>query len=391
MLRRSYLSSIVSSLLICVWAFAASAEERPAEPTFETKAPYAILVDARSGSVFFEKAADVSVPPASMSKLMTQAIVFDALKEGKIKEHELIPISEYAWRNGGAPSGGSTMYAELNSRVSVINLLRGAIIQSANDACIALAETLSGTEANFVALMNQQAKTYGLKNSTFGNSTGLPSEVHKMSMRDLSILARYIISEHPGYFKLYSEREFNWNKIKQQNRNPLLLDYPGSDGMKTGFTREAGYGLVGTAERDGRRLVLVVGGMDSISARKEEAQKLLNFGFSQFKPFDVYEAGQEVSSVRVWGGEQRSVGLITQSEFKISLSPQEQKSAVLKLEYKGPLFAPVKAGIEIGKVRVLVEGQILADIPVYTSADIAATDSMWRKAFDSVLMMVAGG
>jgi serine-type D-Ala-D-Ala carboxypeptidase (penicillin-binding protein 5/6) len=388
---RSCLTILLAAFFISFPGYAATSQEQPLEPAFETAAPYAILLDARSGSVFFEKAADVSVPPASMSKLMTQAIVFDALKKGDIKEHQLIPISEYAWRNGGAPSGGSTMYAELNSRVSVINLLRGAIIQSANDACIALAEALSGSEQAFVSLMNTRAKAYGLKNSTFGNSTGLPSETHKMSMRDLSLLARYIIAEHPQYFKLYSEREFNWNKIKQQNRNPLLVDYPGSDGMKTGYTREAGYGLVGTAERDGRRLVLVIGGMDSISGRKTEAQKLLNFGFSQFKPFDVYKAGQEVSSVRVWGGEQRWVDLVTRSEFKISLSPQEQKSAVLKLEYNGPLFAPVKAGTEIGKVRVLVEGQTLADTPVYASDDVAATDSMWRKAFDSALMMIAGG
>jgi serine-type D-Ala-D-Ala carboxypeptidase (penicillin-binding protein 5/6) len=389
--RRSILAAfplLVGGMGAAVFA---QEQQQPEVPAFESKAPYAILVDARSGAVFYEKSADVSVPPASMSKLMTQSIIFDALKKGDLKPDQLLPVSEYAWRKGGAPSGGSTMYAELNSKIPVMDLLRGAIIQSANDGCIALAEGLSGTEPGFIALMTRRAKELGLTNSTFGNVTGLPDPLQRMSMRDLAIVARYIYTTHPDYFKIYSEREFTWNKIKQQNRNPLLLEYPGADGMKTGYTKEAGYGLVGTAERDGRRLIMVVGGVDSIALRREESQKLLDYGFSQFRPFDVYDSGQQIGNARVWGGVERWVGLITDREFKIALSPAEQKTAEIKLDYQGPLMAPVRQGTQVGKVRILIDGKTVADTPVFAANDVAATDSMWNKALDSVLIMTFGG
>jgi serine-type D-Ala-D-Ala carboxypeptidase (penicillin-binding protein 5/6) len=387
----SFMRCVFSLLMLCVAHSAAVAQQTDQAASFESKAPYAILLDARSGLVFYEKSASLAVPPASMSKLMTQSLVFDALKTGKLKPDQMVTISEHAWRTGGAPSGGSTMYAELNSSVSVMDLLRGAIIQSANDGCIALAEALGGTEPGFVQMMNTRAKELGLKESSFANATGLPDPNHKMSMRDLATLARYIISDHPDYFKIYGEKEFTWNKIRQQNRNPLLLDYPGADGMKTGYTREAGYGLVGTAVRDGRRLVLVIGGIDSIATRRDEAQKLLDFGFGQFKPFDIYEAGETVTTVRVWGGNESWVPLVTKDVFKISLSPFEQKSAEIKLDYKGPLLAPVKQGEEVGKVRIIVGGQTVADAPVFTANEITADESMWNKAFDSLVMMATGG
>jgi serine-type D-Ala-D-Ala carboxypeptidase (penicillin-binding protein 5/6) len=389
--RRSILAGL-PLLAGGIYGPAIAQEQQPLEaPAFESKAPYAILIDARSGAVFYEKSADLSVPPASMSKLMTQSIIFDALKNGDLKPDQLLPVSEYAWRKGGAPSGGSTMYAELKSQVPVMDLLRGAIIQSANDGCITLAEGLAGSEQGFVALMTRRAKELGLTNSTFGNVTGLPDPVQRMSMRDLAVVARYIYTTHPDYFKIYSEREFTWNKIKQQNRNPLLLEYPGADGMKTGYTKEAGYGLVGTAERDGRRLIMVVGGVESIALRREESQKLLDFGFSQFRPFDVYDSGQQIGTARVWGGVERWVGLVTDREFKIALSPAEQKTAEIKLDYKGPLMAPVKQGSEIGKVRILIDGKTVADTPVFAASDVAATKSMWTKALDSVLIMTFGG
>jgi serine-type D-Ala-D-Ala carboxypeptidase (penicillin-binding protein 5/6) len=376
-------------LLFCVQT--SFAQESAAEPAFDIKAPYAILIDARSGNVFFEKNADQSVPPASMSKLMIQSMVFDALKKGDLKPDQEFTVTEDAWRRGGGPAGGSTMYAELNSKVSVMDLLRGAIIQSANDACITLATGIAGSEQAFVSLMNRRAKELGLKNSTFGNTTGLPDPSHKMSMRDLAELARYIILNHPDYFKIYGESHFVWNKIDQQNRNPLLKEYAGADGMKTGYTKEAGYGLVGTAERDGRRLIMVIGGVDSIANRRDAAQQLLDYGFNQFQPFDVFEAGEQIASVRVWGGETRWVKLLSREAFKISLAPVEQKTVEVKLDYKGPLIAPVEKGAEIGKVRILVGGKPVAETPVVTGDSIAATQSMWSKALDSVLMMTFGG
>ena len=359
-------------------------------PTFETGAKQAILIDSKSGLVFYEKDADSSIPPASMSKLMTQAIVFDALKRGDLKLDQEFTVSEDAWRRGGSKAGGSTMYAILKSKISIDNLLHGAIIQSANDACITLAEGIAGSEQGFTQKMAAKAKELGLQHSSFANATGLPDPGHRMSVRDLSILARYIIINHPDYFKIYGQPEFTWNKIKQQNRNPLLKDYPGADGMKTGFTKEAGYGLVGTATRDGRRLILVEAGLTSIEERKTEAQKLLDWGFNQFKTIDLYEAGDTVARARVWGGAERWVNLTLKLPFRVALSPAEQAKAEVKMSYNGPLLAPVKAGTEVGTMRILVEGKAVADAPLMTANDIPAIDSMWSKAWDSALIMVFG-
>jgi serine-type D-Ala-D-Ala carboxypeptidase (penicillin-binding protein 5/6) len=386
MKRISLVASLFALFLLLVPAWA-----QESKPPFESKAPHAILIDPATGEVLFEKDADRSIQPASMSKLMTQAIVFDLLKSGELKEDQEIQVSKDAWQRGGAPSGSSTMYANVNSKVSVINLLRGAIIQSANDACIILAEGIAGSEAAFVTRMNTKAKELGLLQSTFANSTGLPDPNHLMSARDLSTVAGYILLNHPTYFKIYSEPEFTWNKIAQSNRNPLLKDFPGADGMKTGYTKEAGYGLVGTAERDGRRLVMVVAGLTSIEDRKNEAVKLLDWGFRQFKPFVVYEAEDVVGTARVWGGESRSVNLVIPDDFKVALSPKEQETVEVKLEYNGPLLAPVKAGSEVGKVRIIVAGRVLSEQPVRAQSDIAPITSMWRKAADSMMMMVFGG
>lgn len=360
-------------------------------PAFETAAPNAILIDAGTGEVLFEKAADLAVPPASMSKLMTQSIVFDLLKSGELKEDQEFVVSEDAWRRGGSPSGSSTMYAELNSKVRVIDLLRGAIIQSANDACIILAENIAGSELAFTEVMRKKAERLGLKNSSFKNSTGLPDPGHLMSMRDLGALARHIILDYPDRYKLYGEAKFTWNKIEQQNRNPLLKDYAGADGMKTGFTKEAGYGLVGSVARDGRRLIMVMAGLQSANDRKAESQKLLDWGFRQFKTIDVFEKDELIAEARVWGGKENWVELRTVDAFKVALAPAEQKSVELKLNYNGPLFAPVKAGVEVGRARVVVRGKTVAEIPVQTAADIEADNSMFQKALDSLSIMVFGG
>ena len=269
----AFLTTVVW-LAFLVMSGVAPAQELP----FETTAPNAILIDAKSGNVFFEKNADQVVQPASMSKLMTMILVFEALKAGDITEDQEFLISENAWRRGGTSSGGSTMYANVNTNVRLIDLMHGAMIQSANDACIAMAEGIAGSEEEFASRMTKRGKELGLQNSVFQNATGLPKPENLMSVRDLTILARYIISEFPQYYKIYADREFTWNNITQKNRNPLLLDYPGADGMKTGYIKDAGYGLVGSAVRDGRRLILVVAGLTSIKERKEEAQKLLDWG-----------------------------------------------------------------------------------------------------------------
>ncbi len=368
-----------------------SAAHAQEAPIFESKAAQAILIDAKSGAVLYEKDADTSVPPASMSKLVTQTVVFDALKSGQLKIDQEFVVSTDAWKRGGGGAGGSTMYAEVNSRIKVSDLIRGAIIQSANDACIVLAEGMSGSEQAFTQRMANKAKELGLKNSTFANATGLPDPSHRMSVRDLSIVARYIITNHPDYYKIYGQPEFLWNKINQQNRNPLLKDYPGADGMKTGYTKEAGYGLVGSAMRDGRRLILVVAGLPSINDRKTEAAKLMDWGFGQFKLIDVYGQGETVSRARVWGGEERWVNLVVHDALRVALSPSEQERAELKMSYSGPLMAPVKAGQKAGTVRIIVDGQPVADAPLEVAEDVPAIQSMWKKAWDSVLIMAFGG
>src|SRR4051812_21599663 len=275
-LRLTALSAILLLALAVARGFAES-------PAFDTTAPEAILIDARAGTVFFEKNADTLMEPASTSKLMTMVMVFDALKAGKLTMDQEFPITEDAWRRGGASSGGSTMYAELNSRVKLSDLIQGVIVQSANDACIAIAEGMAGSEEAFAEQMTRRARQLGLTRSVFKNSTGLPDPEHRMTVRELAILAQYIITNYPEYFHYYSQESFTWNNITQKNRNPLLQDYPGADGMKTGYIREAGYNLVGTAVREGRRLIMVVAGLQSVAERKREAQKLLDYGFRQFK------------------------------------------------------------------------------------------------------------
>jgi serine-type D-Ala-D-Ala carboxypeptidase (penicillin-binding protein 5/6) len=269
--------------------------------------------------------------------------------------------------------------------------LRGAIIQSANDACIALAEGISGSELAFTELMRKKGEKLGLRNSTFRNTTGLPDPQHLMSVRDLAVVARHIIDDYPDRYAMYSEGKFTWNNIEQQNRNPLLKDYAGADGMKTGFTQEAGYGLVGSVQRDGRRLIMVVAGLKTATERKNEAQKLLDWGFRQFKSIDVFEKDEVLTEARVWGGTKNWIELRSGKSFQVALTAREQKNVELKLNYNGPLMAPLKAGVEIGKVRVIVEGKTIAEIPALTAEDVDAVDSMFEKALDSLSMIVFGG
>lgn len=379
-----FLVSLVLLVLCGNFAFAQ-------QPAFETAARNAILIDAKSGKVFFEKNADEEIPPASMSKLMTMIMVFEALKAGKLSLDQEFVVTEDAWRRGGASSGGSTMYAELNSSVKLRDLIQGVIIQSANDACITIAEGMAGDEATFAARMTARARELGLKNAVFKNATGLPDPEHRMSVRELSILAKYIIDNFPEYYKYYSQPDFTWNKIRQQNRNPLLADYPGADGMKTGYTKEAGYGLTGSAVREGRRLIMVIAGLQTIKDRKQEAQKLLDWGFGQFKTISVYSAGDKVGQARVWGGDARWVDLVTPQDVHLMLSPDEQANLEVQLHYTGPLLAPVKSGDKVGFVRFASSGQAIAEVPLQSAGSVSPVESMWQRALDSVLIMVFGG
>src|SRR5712692_4611237 len=288
------------------------------EGGFDGDAPTAILIEASSGSVLFEKNADELRAPSSMMKLMTAEMVFHAIKQGEVKLTDEYRVSENAWRKGGAPSGGSTMFAAIHSKISVDDLLRGAIIQSGNDACMVLAEGIAGNERTFAdEMMTKRARELGMTQSTFANSNGLPDPGNKMTVRELAKLARYIIQTYPDFYKLFGEREFTWNKIRQQNRNPLLTSLEGSDGLKTGYTKEGGYGMVGSAVQNGTRLIVVINGLEDPEDRATEAKKMLEWGFRNFETRTLFAAGQPFSYARVFGGESRSVKLSSLEPVKI--------------------------------------------------------------------------
>jgi D-alanyl-D-alanine carboxypeptidase (penicillin-binding protein 5/6) len=387
---RKLVLALILSLATGLAALAGEASaQSPAQ--FESKAKQAILLDSGSGKVLFEKNADELMHPASMSKIMTAVMVFERLKSGRLSLDDEFVVSENAWKNGGATSGGSTMYAELNSRIRLEDLLKGVIVHSGNDACIVIAEGIAGSEAAFADMMTQRARELGLEKSTFKNATGLTDPEHKMTARELALLARYLIEVYPEYYKFYSIPEFTWNGITQKNRNPLLGSYPGADGVKTGYVSAAGYGLTGSAKRDGRRLIMVINGLSSTRERADEAQKLLDWGFRQYRTVNLYQAGDPVGRARVWGGSERWVDLAAKDDVRLALSDEEKSSTTVEVAYDGPLMAPVEKGAEVGTVRFKVDGRVISEAPLVTRQAVDAAAPMWSKAIDSVAYMIFGG
>lgn len=356
---------------------------------YEIDAPTAILIDAKSGSILFEKNADELRAPSSMLKLMTAEVIFNALTNGKIKLDEEYRISANAWRRGGAPSGGSTMFAELNSKVKIDDLLHGALIQSGNDACIALAEGSAGNENDFALVMTERARELGLTQSTFGNATGLPDPRNKMNVRELSKLARHIILTYPEFYKLFNEREFTWNKIRQQNRNPLLTMLEGADGLKTGYTKDGGYGLVGSAVQNGLRLIVVVNGMEDPDDRATEAKKLLEWGFRNFEPRALFAADQTVGYARVFGGESRSVKLSSPEPINVMIPRSGSDRLIARVVYSGPVRAPIQPGQRIGVLKVWRGNNVALEAPLYAAESIAQ-GSTTRRAIDGASELVIG-
>lgn len=360
------------------------------EGGFDGDAPTAILIEASSGAVLFEKNADELRAPSSMMKLMTAEVVFHAIKQGDIKLTDEYRISENAWRRGGAPSGGSTMFAAINSKVSVDDLLHGAIIQSGNDSCIALAEGMAGNERLFATeIMTKRARELGLTRSTFANSNGLPDPGNKMTVRELAKLARHIILTYPDFYKLFGEKEFTWNKIRQQNRNPLLNSLEGADGLKTGFTKEGGYGMVGSAVQNGIRLIVVVNGLDDPDDRASEAKKMLEWGFRNFEVRTLFAADQLIGYAKVFGGESRSVKLASHEPVKVMVQKNGSDKLIARLVYSGPVRAPVEAGQPVGLIKVWRGGNIAVETPVYAAESIGKGSTM-RRAIDGASELVIG-
>jgi D-alanyl-D-alanine carboxypeptidase (penicillin-binding protein 5/6) len=363
---------------------------RKEEGGFEGDAPTAILVEATSGSVLFEKNADELRAPSSMMKLMTAEVVFHAIQEGTVKLTDEYRISENAWRRGGAPSGTSTMFAALNSKVSVDDLLHGAIIQSGNDACIALAEGMAGNEKIFAAdFMTKRARELGLAKSTFANANGLPDPGNKMTVRELAMLARHIILDYPDFYKLFGEKEFTWNKIRQSNRNPLLNALEGADGLKTGYTKEGGYGMVGSAVQNGTRLIVVVNGLEDSEDRATEAKKMLEWGFRNFETRTLFAANQPIGYAKVFGGDSHSVQLSSPDPVKVMVQKNGSDKLIARIIYSGPVRAPIEPGRKVGIVRVWRGPNIAMEAPVYAAESVGRGSTM-RRAIDGVSELMIG-
>src|ERR1700732_519441 len=360
------------------------------EGGFDGDAPTAILIEASSGSVLFEKNADELRAPSSMMTLMTAETVFHAIKQGDVKLTDEYQVSENAWRKGGAPAGGSTMFAILHSRIAVDDLLHGAIIQSGNDACMVLAEGIAGNERTFAAdKMTKRARELGLTRSTFANSNGLPDPGNKMTVRELAKLARHIIQTYPEFYKLFGEREFTWNKIRQPNRNPLLTALDGADGLKTGYTKEGGYGMVGSAVQNGLRLIVVVNGLEDPDDRASEAKKILEWGFRNFETRTLFNAEQQIGYAKVFGGASRSLKLASKEPVKVMVQKNGADKLIARVVYQGPVRAPIEAGQQVGVIKVWRGANIAVETPVYAAESIA-TGSTVQRAIDGASELVIG-
>jgi D-alanyl-D-alanine carboxypeptidase (penicillin-binding protein 5/6) len=395
--RRRVLQALFAAVVLltmagAAWAANQSVQGAPKKEDsggFQTDAPMAILIDGESGSVLFEKNADQLAPPSSMMKLMTVEYVFNELKAGRIKLTDEFRVSENSWRKGGAPSGGSTMFAAINSSVPVQDLLYGAIVQSGNDSCMIMAEALGGSESGFAAKLTERARAIGLATSTFGNSSGLPDPANMMSARELAVLARHIVRTYPEFFKIFGEREFTWNKIRQFNRNPLLLMMEGADGFKTGMTKEGGYGMVGSAMRNNMRLIVVVNGMDDPDDRATEAKKLLEWGFRNFEKKPLFAANQTIGQAKVFGGSAGTVALHSPQTVSVMVQKNSSDKVIARIVYQGPVQTPVKPGQQIGILRVMRGNNVALETPLYTN-DSVETGSLTGRAFDGASEFFVG-
>ncbi len=355
---RGFAAGTASLAALCLAALPSSA--------METVAKQAYILDLQTGAVLLDKDSATPTPPASLSKLMTIYMAFEQLKSGKLSLDDKYVVSRKAWR-----MGGSKMFVEVKKQVRIEDLLRGIVVQSGNDACIVIAEGLSGSESAFADAMNRKAEEIGLTDSNLVNSTGWPHDAHLMSPRDLAVLARRIIEEFPEYYPYFAEKSFRYNKIKQGNRNPLLYGDTGADGLKTGHTRAAGYGLAASAIRNDRRVVMVLTGMPSARTRSFESRRLLNWAFQSFRNFTLFERGAVVDRADVWLGQEDAVPLVTERDIKVSLPRASRQGLKVKIVYEGPVPAPIEKGTEIAKLVIAAPDFDTLEVPLVAGADVA--------------------
>jgi len=356
---------------------------------FDTKARFAVLMDAQSGMLLFHKSPDERMEPASMAKLMTLAVVFNRLRAGAFALTDEFSISEHAWRTGGAASGGSTMFADLNSRIPVETLIRSVIVQSGNDAAIALAEGVAGSEETFAQMENQLAGEIGLTNSNFANATGLPDPDQYVTARDLGTLARYLVDNFPEYYHYFSEAEMEWNGIKQANRNSLVETGLGVDGLKTGHTEASGYGTVVSTPEGGRRLIAVLHGLTSMRERAEEARKLITWGIRSFDRIAAFPEGKMVGYADVYGGAEGAVGLVGKGAIDLFVPKGSKDCPQASIVYNGPLRPPVQQGAQVAELRVMCDGTLVQVAPLFAAQTVEDGDLV-RKATDALKHLIIG-
>jgi len=357
--------------------------------TMQISAPNAILLDAGTNTVLFEKGADELVPPASTVKILTAEMIFRDLAAGKIKLDDEYVVSEYAWRNGGGPAGGTAMFLPLKSSARVEDLLRGLLVQSGNDAALVLAEGTAGSEETFVLRMNKRASELGLTKSRFSSPWGKFNEEQKVTAREMAKLASHIIAAYPTYYPYFGEKEFTWNKIRQQNRNPLLTMSLGADGLMTGALEKGDFGLVASAVQEGRRLIVAVYGAKTAKERAEDAQKLLQWGFRNFDEKELFKAGEVIGPAQVYGGVKGSVDLASKTDVKTLLPHGGTEKLSGKIIYDGPISAPVAAGTSLGRLVIRRGQAVILEQPLETTEAIAQ-GALWRRTFDAIYESVAG-
>jgi serine-type D-Ala-D-Ala carboxypeptidase (penicillin-binding protein 5/6) len=367
------------ALLIALFPAAISARAQ----SIQTSVPIAVLYDVATSSFLFLKAGDQPHPPASLIKLLTSEVTFDALAKGEITLEQELAITENVWRRGGAPAGGAAMYAPLNSRVTVRDLLQGLIVQSGNDAALGLAEGLAKSESAYVTRMQERAKTLGLTRMQVRNATGFANPEQRVTAREMALLATHIIRTYPERYQTFGQREFTWNNIRQTNRNPLLTMNIGADGLKTGMIAESGFNLVGSAVQDGRRLVVVIMGADSAQTRAQEARKLLDWGFRNFERRRLLERAAPLVEAKVSGGTVRQVPIGVADDVDMLLPKSAADQMSVKVTYKGPLKAPVSAGQTVGSVTVMRGDFAAFEAPIVALQD-APLGSLGKRAWDNL-------
>ncbi len=392
LLRKMRCLCVISvTLIVAVLSVAALASQViiPSPPSLGAKAY--LLIDADTNKVLVESNAKMTLPPASLTKMMTSYIISEEIEAGRLKETDLVRISDDAWRRGGTKSGSSTMFLKPRSDVKVIDLLRGVIIQSGNDASIALAQHVAGSEDAFADIMNQQAKLLGMNDTHFLNATGWPAEGHVTTAHDLAILARALVNDHPEHYAIYSEKYFKYNGINQPNRNKLLF-LPNSyvDGIKTGHTEEAGFGLVSSGERNGMRLIAVVLGTRSEKQRADDSNKLLSFGFRYYQTHTLYEKATEITSTRIWKGMQETLPLGVKSSVVATIPRGSQKNLKAETEIDAVIEAPISKGQELGKLTIKLDEELIAVAPL-VALETVEESGFFARSWDAIRMMLDSG